>query len=254
MYHVLSLRILQRLLCIWVLLTIMLTASYAEVVVLRSGQRVQGELLLNNEEVVILRKKDGLRYQYPKAEVVSIQEEENDIVLTADTIVVRKPKKVALRPTIAGGAVLVPDKGWGGILDANMAIGTHNLLNQQIFLGGAIGYRGVFAGEETYSWIPLQLVLQSPLAGKTDTRHRPLIGTSIGYAIATNQQWGSGMCAGIDIGWWYKINDYSCFSLALTAQWQQTRIHITETINQIDYDNFVGCNIVMVGLKMGIQF
>ena len=63
MHHFLPYGVLQRLLCLVVLLTILLVTCSAEVVVLRSGQRVQGELLLNNDEVVILRKKDGLRYQ-----------------------------------------------------------------------------------------------------------------------------------------------------------------------------------------------
>lgn len=254
MHHVLPYGVLQRLLCLVVLLTILLVTCSAEVVVLRSGQRVQGELLLNNDEVVILRTKDGLRYQYPKAEVVSVQADPVDMATAVDAAAVRPQKKVALLPSVAGGVALVPHLGTGGMMDAHLAIGTHNLMNQHIFLGGEVGYRGVFVGKDAYSWIPLQLVLRSPLAGQKLTRHRPLIGANVGYAFSTNQRWGGGMCAGIDIGWWYKISDRSHFSLSLTAQWQQTRIHITETIHQSDYDNFVGCNIVGIGLKMSIQF
>ena len=200
MHHVLPYGVLQRLLCLFVLLTIVLVTCSAEVVVLRSGQRVQGELLLNNDEVVILRKKDGLRYQYPKAEVVGVQADPVDIATAVDTAITRPPKKVALLPSVAGGVALVPHLGTGGMMDAHLAIGTHNLMNQHVFLGGEMGYRGVFVGKDTYSWIPLQLVLRSPLAGQKLTRHRPLIGANVGYAFSTNQRWGGGMCAGVDIG------------------------------------------------------
>ena len=43
----------KRLLYLWILLTICITPTQAEVVVLRSGQQIKGEMLLNNDEVVI---------------------------------------------------------------------------------------------------------------------------------------------------------------------------------------------------------
>ena len=44
----------------------------AETLILRTGARVQGEILLQNEEVVIIRDASGARFQYPRAEVVEI--------------------------------------------------------------------------------------------------------------------------------------------------------------------------------------
>ena len=41
-------------------------------IVLNSGAHIAGEILLQNEEVVIIKKKDGARYQYPRTEVASI--------------------------------------------------------------------------------------------------------------------------------------------------------------------------------------
>jgi hypothetical protein len=45
----------------------------AEVVVLNTGIRIQGEIIMQNEEVVIIKKKDGTRFQYPRSELASIQ-------------------------------------------------------------------------------------------------------------------------------------------------------------------------------------
>ena len=69
----------KRLLYLWILLTICITPTQAEVVVLRSGQQIKGEMLLNNDEVVILRQKNGLRYQYPKTEVVAIKDDPEEV-------------------------------------------------------------------------------------------------------------------------------------------------------------------------------
>ena len=44
-------------------------------IVLNSGTRIEGEILLQNNDVVIIKKKDGTRYQYPRNEVTSILEE-----------------------------------------------------------------------------------------------------------------------------------------------------------------------------------
>ena len=225
----------------------------AEVVVLRSGQQVKGEVLINNDDVVILRKKDGTRYQYPKTEVLSIQAEQA-LTTSVETTPQPHQQRVAIRVTAAGGAAYIPHVGWGGMADAHMMLGAHNLLDKQIFLGGSFGYRAVFKDDLAYSWLPLQLVLQYPIAQDATVHSRPLLGASFGYAFATKKRWGGGLCAGVDVGWWWRINATTSWSIACTAQWQQTHIDIVETIGTTNYLNHVGCSILGVGLKLGIQF
>ena len=243
----------KRLLYICLIWFISVTSVYAEVVVLRSGQQVRGEVLLSNDDVVIVRKKDGTRYQYPRAEVLSIQSEDAPTP-TLVPVPEGQPKRVAIRLVAAGGAAYVPYAGWGGAADMHLMVGSHNLLDRQIFLGGSFGYRGVFQGNKDYSWLPLQLVLHHPIALDSSLRSCPLLGASFGYAFATKKQWGGGLCAGLDLGWLYQINASSSFSMSLTAQWQQTHIDVVETIASTDYTNHVGCSIVCVGLKLGVQF
>ncbi len=226
----------------------------AEVVLLRSGQVIKGEILLNNEEVVILRQKDGLRYQYPQTEVVSITED-SQIVAGIDTAAVQRAKVVDVGLSVYGGVALVPHKGIGGTTDVQAMVGSHNLLNQRIFLGGSLGYRGVFIGEHSYSWIPLQLVLQFPIAHiELPIANRPLIGGSLGYAFATNNEWSSGVCADIHVGWWFQMSERSSLSLALKAQWQQTALTIVETIQDTPYTHHVGCSILSLGVSLGLRF
>ena len=246
----------KRLLYIVLLWIGLALSAHAEVVLLRSGQIVKGEILLNNEEVVILRQKDGLRYQYPQTEVVSITVEDQNTT-DLDTTAVVKPKLVDFCLSASGGVAFVPQQGVGGNTEVHAMVGSHNLLNRQIFLGGSVGYRGVFVGEQTYSWIPLQLVLQFPIANSPSPQaHRPLVGGSLGYALATNKEWGSGLCADIHVGWWYQVSERSSLSLAMKVQWQQSAITIEETLpqTQLQYSNKIGCSIIGLGITFGLHF
>ena len=102
-------RRLIYILCLWLGVALSLQA---EVVVLRSGQVIKGDILLNNEEVVILRQKDGLRYQYPQTEVVSISMD-TPAETAMDTIATQRPKRFDIGLSAYGGVALVPHKGTG---------------------------------------------------------------------------------------------------------------------------------------------
>ena len=46
--------------------------AHAETLILRTGARVQGTIVFQNEEVVIIRDYEGQRFQYPRADVAQI--------------------------------------------------------------------------------------------------------------------------------------------------------------------------------------
>ena len=245
---------MKRILSILLLCIALLSSVHAEIVVLRSGKTIKGEILLSNDEVVIVRQKDGSRFQIPTAEVLRIAindpSQENTGASTQTKISV---KKVAMRMVAGGGAAYLPYHGWGGAAQVDVMLGSHNLLNKQIFLGGSIGYHGVFVADQSYSWIPLQLAVQVPVL-LPETRLCPTIGGNIGYAFATSDDWGSGMCAGVNLGGRYTINERSSMTFALKAQWLQTRIDVTENIQGIDYQNHIGVPQITLGASLGIQF
>lgn len=225
---------------------------FSDIVVLRSGQSIKGDILFNNDEVVVLRKKDGTRYQYPKTEVLSITEETQPLA-SMDTLKINH-KKVAVQLLVFGGTAYIPYTGWGGTTEVHAMVGAHKLFDTEVSLGGSVGYRGVFTNGARYSWIPLQLLVEIPITANPSSRHKPLLGGSLGYAISTNQKWGGGLCAGVDVGWCYQINSHSHLSLSVATEWQQTDITIVETINGSSYSNRIGCSIVSIGVKLGIYF
>lgn len=232
----------------------LIASVHAEVIVLRSGQKVKGDILFQNEEVMIIRKKDGSRYQFPASEILRVetnaQDEHDDMEKTASAVRVRK---VDCYAAVDGGAAYLPYHGWGGTARLELMLGSHNLLGKRIFLGGSVGYQASVYADKNYHWIPLQLVAQVPIL-REDKRWYPKVGVNVGYAFATNKEWGGGMCAGVNVGCGYDINQRSSLLLAVVAGWQQTRINTIETINGTAYQNYIGCSQLHIGARVGIQF
>lgn len=230
----------------------------AEVVILNSGQSVRGEIVLQNEDVVIVRTVNGMRYQYPMTEVKEIkQEKTKQEQNNQDNALTTKRKAVSLRLQAAGGALYVPYLGWGGYAGADLMIGANVLEGKRLFVGGAVGYRARIVSEETYSFIPLQIGFSAILR---EQKHAPVVGINIGYGFSTNRKTQGGICAGADVGWHYAVNQTTGIIFSLNAEWQQAQTDVTQTIihpetqEQKDYINHLGVNFITFGAKFAIHF
>jgi hypothetical protein len=223
----------------------------AEVVVLNTGIRIQGEIILQNEEVVIIKKKDGTRFQYPRSEVASIQEENTTHIVKEENnenVIIRP---VAVRVQANGGAVYLPTQGWGGQIGADLHLGSRAIAGKPIFVGGSIGFRSKILPEDNYTFIPLQVVVSSALTTK---RHAPHVGMNIGYGFSTDKQNKGGVSLSAYTGWTYHINDNTSVLLSCFAEWQQATIETTEIIYDQPYTNNIGCNFVSIGANVTIEF
>lgn len=227
------------------------TISMAEVVVLNTGIRIQGEIILQNEEVVIIKKKDGTRFQYPRSEVASIQEETTTQTVTEETSTPITIRPVAIRVQANGGAVYLPNHGWGGQIGADLHLGSRAIAGKPIFVGGGIGFRTKILPEYTYTFIPLQLAVYTPLTTK---KHAPYVGMSIGYGFSTDKINKGGVSLSAYTGWTYHINDNTSVLLSCFAEWQQATIETTEIIDDQPYTNNIGCNFVSIGANVTVEF
>ena len=225
----------------------------AEVVVLRSGQRVQGEIVVRNSEVVIVRTSNGMRYQYPMSEVsaITLDEDQMDASTEKKDNVSRKQQAVSLRAQAMGGALYVPNMGWGGYAGADLIVGANVMEGKRVFVGGGVGYRARVVNDKTYSFIPLQATISSSLM---DQQHSPIIGMNIGYGISTDRKIQGGICAGAELGWHYVVDENTSIVLGLSAEWQQAKVDVVETVIQKDYINHMGVNFITFGAKVAILF
>ena len=267
------------------LLMLCAITAQADVVVLQSGKEIQGTILVQNEEVVIIKTTSGSRFQYPADEVKTIRKEGSDNQVGAqdstspherNTTDAKKAspssvKKVSVAIELVGGAASKPkDDNTYGNISANLLIGSHDLLHRGIFLGGSVGYLGaLYTTTQTivttttpivkktttaYSFLPITLAARIPLL---QHKHAPMIGMQLGYGIALSKDYQGGLNAGINLGYCYRISERQRLYVAADCQFQQAFIptteHITDNEGQKhEYNHPAGRCFIQYGVRLGI--
>lgn len=226
----------------------------AEVLTLRTGAQVQGVIVFQNEEVIILQDRSGARFQYPYADVLSISNEESLIAdqqqESSSTISV-PTKKISVLLELAGGVSFIPADTIGGCFGANLLVGSHDLLGKRIFLGGGVGYVGEFMGNDKYAFLPIQLAVRIPFFQQ---KHSPMAGVALGYGVALSKDYLGGLYAGANIGYCYRISSKSALYIAADVQFQQAKIEAHETIEDTSFTNHTGRSFVHTGVRLGFFF
>lgn len=258
----------RKTICLLCLLWIVGAGSVcAEVIRLRSGKTVEGTILFENEEVVVIRDASGTRYQYPKSEILTAEEAAagNDSVavgLEPDeepgvSREVATGRKVAMGITAYGGAMVMPGQmpepttpQWGGHVGSEVMVGTSDLFRRRIFLGGSVGYQAYIFGGKPMSFIPIKLRAEVPLmlAG-----HAPMLAMGVGYGVGLQSVKG-GFCADVAFGWRYAYSRNGAFFLGVFADFQGAEIHLTETVSDKVYTSWAYRNLCGMGAKMAVYF
>ena len=227
--------------------------AHAETIVLRTGARVKGSIVFQNEEVVIVRDVEGARFQYPRAEVAEIlatdpEEEKAEEIEEENTVT---SKKVSILLELSGGAACIPNDETGGGFGVDLLVGSHRIGNRHLFIGGGLGYHGLFIGSEKYNFLPIQVALRMPFI---EAKHAPLFGIALGYGVALSKEYKGGLYAGIDFGYRYQINDKTALTLSAFAQFQQAKLDIIETVDETDFIHTTYRYILTPGLKLSLYF
>lgn len=246
-----KLSILFLLLLAWVNLS-------AEIITLRSGKVINGQVLIQDEDVIILRDVNGARFQFPMSDVLSIQDvaeqpadETNSPEQQAQQPLAVGGKKATLALELAGGGLSVTSKQMGAYAAADLLIGSRQIKGKPIVLGGSVGYLGAFYQKQAYHFLPICIAVRMPLiTGK----HAPLIGASAGYGIALSGRYLGGLHMGADIAYRYQINSTNAMTIGLNVRFQQSTLPVTETIDGWQYEHQAGRNMVAFGAKLALLF
>lgn len=270
------------------LLMLCAITAQADVVVLQSGKEILGTILVQNEEVVIIKTASGSRFQYPISEVKAIRKEGSANQEDADSNNSPAPqsgrgkgggekasptsvKKVSVAIELAGGVATKPnDEALYGNMSADLLVGSHDLLNRGIFLGGSVGYLGalyttteiipttttpiVKKTTTAYSFLPIALAARIPLLQQ---KHAPMLGMQLGYGVALSKDYQGGLNAGLNIGYCYRISERQRLYVAADCQFQQAFIHTTEHITDSDglthdFTHSAGQCFIHYGIRLGI--
>ena len=244
---------MRKTLVLFALSLVCAICAHAGTIVLRTGARVKGEIVLQNADVVIVRDASGARFQYPRAEVQEIlatdaaevkeQEAEQENIGTS--------KKASILLELAGGPAVIPSQAVGGGFSVDMLVGSHHIGDRHLFIGGGLGYHGLFIGEEKYNFLPIQVALRLPFM---EQKHAPVFGVALGYGVGLSRDYLGGLYAGLDFGYRCQLNEKTAIALVLAAQFQQATIRVIEEVSGIPYANTVGRNFVSPSIKFALYF
>lgn len=226
---------------------------HAETLLLRTGARVKGTIVFQNEEVVIVRDAGGARFQYPRADVETILTEEEqttvqEVQLEEQEITTTKKASVLLE--VGAGSVYLPREKMGAFASVDFMVGSHHIGDRHIFVGGGVGYHGMFM-DKKYHFLPIQAALRMPIL---EQKHAPLFGVSIGYGIALSKNYTGGLYAGLDLGYRYQLNPKTAIGAVFFARFQQAKVEVIETIDGYDFVNKTGRDFISFGAKFTLYF
>ncbi len=229
--------------------------AHAETLVLRTGARVKGTIVFQNEEVVIIRDESGARFQYPRTDVQDILANES-IEIVKDSLAVNNSditisKKASILLELAGGAAIQPKEAAGGGFSVDLLVGSHHIKDRHVFVGAGLGYHGLFLGAQKYNFLPIQVAVRMPL---TEEKHAPVFGASLGYGVALSKNYVGGIYAGLDLGYRCQLNPKSALAVTAYAQFQQATLTIDEIMGGVPFTNRVGRDLVTTGVKLSLYF
>ena len=246
----------------------------ADTVYLRTGERVEGTILFQNEEVVIIRTESGQRFQYPRTDVEligskdevtneGVNELKNEGIkeLTNEGIKeltnepepeIKVTKKASILLELAGGPAINGNEIGGGF-SVDLLVGSHHIGDRHVFIGGGVGYHGLFIGSGKYNFLPIQAAFRIPLL---ETKHAPVFGLSIGYGIALSKSYTGGIYASLDMGYRYQINPRTAVAISLYSHFQRASIEVGEQIegDETTFMRKKGCNLINPGPKLAFYF
>lgn len=231
----------------------------AEVITLKTGKVVEGTVLFENEEVVVIRDASGARFQYPKSDIQSRvaeaqpQTDANVDVPTSETAPSVSEKHLALGLELSEGVPVMPGEGIGrNMIGVDLLICSHHVGERRVMLGASVGYRGSLLDKDGwYSYMPLAAVVRYPIL---EGKHCPVVGASLGYGIALSKQYVGGVYAAMDVAYRYEINQKSALWVGLNLQCQQTKMSVTEVVEEDVYVGKKGLTMLTPGVKFGIAF
>ena len=239
------------------LLSIVCMCACAETIVLRTGAHVKGTVVLQNDDVVIVRDAEGARFQYPRADVLEIladeqpAAEETPAEEEEQLPEIKTSKKMTALLELGGGAAVKPNEAVGAGVAGTLLIGTHHIGRRHIFIGGGLGYNGLFLKDDKLHFLPIQVAVRVPFI---EAKNAPVFGAALGYAVALSKEYKGGIYAGVDVGYRFAINPRTALALMAFVQFQQAKVNSTITIEGVDFSNKIGYNLVTPGVKLAFYF
>ncbi|MBR1631972.1 MAG: hypothetical protein IJ680_08955 [Paludibacteraceae bacterium] len=237
------------------LLSIPLTLNASDVrILLHGGSVVQGQIVVQTDDVIIVQDHQGRRYQFLRNQVEDITEVQAEAVSIADTSQAQ-PSNVVLYVQASAALCHTVVRPTSPAFGVDLMVGHNDLLHRRIFVGGGIGYENIILGESS-NWQMLRLLAAARMPLFT-TPSPPFAGLQAGYGWAVGSrphQVSGGVTAAFDLGWQWRFSQRSSLYVSIFCDMQQYQSNKAETsIDQNVYTYSAHRTAATGGLRIGIQ-
>ena len=227
-------------------------------VTLKTGDVFIGNIVLQNNDVVMLTDLKGVRYQFPVAEIKSIEKIEESAVDQQNTTVT--PYRDINQGNVCGLLELSGALGNAynrfsnrPVGQVSLTFGSRQIYSKLLFLGVGVGYLSVVEAQnsELLSFVPVYLRLKNTFLQKKTS---PYAFVDAGYSFALNTGFEGGLYAKSGLGFQYNAASKTSFYWGAYAAVQGFSATLTETRNSIPYTFYGNSSAITVGLNVGLQF
>jgi small nuclear ribonucleoprotein (snRNP)-like protein len=227
-------------------------------ITLNTGEIYIGEIVVKTPDMVMIKAKNGTRYQFQLTEVKQI---ENILLADLSNTATANVLSVSQSEENFSGQLEIS----GGISNAKYAFaaspnaqasltfGNKKAFGKDLFVGLGIGYNNVFveSGSTFLSLIPVFAKFQSTL---TKDRTAPFIGVDAGYAFSVSPDFGGGTFIKLSAGITHRINFKTAFIVGIYAGLNSISGKLKET-NDFGTFTYTGSTMIQnMGVKFGLQF
>jgi len=205
-----------------------------DIIFLNNGETYKGEIVLRTNDFLMLKTRDGKRFQFPINEISKIEQKnkERGTAGTSDSTVTGNFAGII---NLSGGVSSAPGAfSTSPVMNISMAFGTRNAFGTKAFLGLGIGYESIFGIENSnLGYIPVFIQIHKSLNNKK--KLNPAFGAKTGYAFALNEIYKGGPLLQISGGTNYILTRTSGLFFGIFCQVRQINGSMTE---QYKWGNF----------------
>ncbi|MDL2290156.1 hypothetical protein LJB95_01985 [Paludibacteraceae bacterium OttesenSCG-928-F17] len=209
------------------------TESDERKITLNTGEIIIGNILVENEQVVMIKTREGGRFQFPRSEIKSIDDvTENDRQITQldESESFNENNKFRLMGDLKFGLAHAGKAyGWVPEMQVSLLFGGADLFLPNSFLGIGIGYNPIFASDygtgKAINFLPIFMRFQSSF---TDKNFKPYVEVDAGYSVALSDEFGGGFIVNASIGVSKKLNERNSFQLGIFGGFQSFSADLTE--------------------------
>ncbi|MDR2854229.1 MAG: hypothetical protein LBV31_02860 [Prevotellaceae bacterium] len=223
-----------------------------EKVTLKNGTVYVGKITLRNESVLMLQTKDGLRYQFPIADVKSVETLEDETSSVSNTVAVAEALRSDFGIMLSASGNVFPKNAafaTSGSAAADIALGVKNINGNNLFLGLGAAYNNIFTQPENVYVLQFFGRLHKVFGTQ---RIAPFAAADLGYAYIANENWDNGMFIRAAGGISLQLSAEKRLFFGLNVSVQGCSTVLNESANAVVYSYYGNAFLPNIGLQVGV--